>query len=69
MDCVEPPCKEFCSLRCIIKLWMLSLWASLKFVAVLLIALIRSSGLSKMHLKAVIPRMGRGMKTGGALYF
>ena len=47
----------------------LSLWASLKFVAALLIASIRLSRSSKMHSKAVISRMGRGVKTGGALYF
>ena len=48
---------------------MLSLWASLKFVAALLIALIRSIGSSEMHSKAVIPRKGSGMNTGGAMYF
>ena len=45
------------------------LWASLKFVAALLIASIRSIGSSEMHTKAVIPRKGSGMNTGGAMYF
>ncbi len=49
-------------------LGLLSLWASLKFIAAILIALIRTSGSSAMHLEAVIPRMGRGRNTGGAMY-
>ena len=50
-------------------LGLLSLWASLKFVAALLIASSRSIGSSKMHSKAVIPTKGSGMNTGGAMYF
>ncbi len=50
-------------------LGLLSLCASLKFVAVLLIASSRVSGSSEMRLKAVAPRMGRGMNTGGVKYF
>ena len=46
----------------------LSLWALLKFIAAILIALIRTSGSSEMHSEAVIPRMGRGRNTGGAMY-
>jgi UDP-N-acetylmuramyl pentapeptide phosphotransferase/UDP-N-acetylglucosamine-1-phosphate transferase len=38
----------------------LSLWASLKFIAAILITLIRTSGSSEMHSEAVIPRMGGG---------
>ena len=49
-------------------LGLLSLWASLKFIAAILIASIRTSGSSEMHLEAVIPRMGRGRNTGGAMY-
>ncbi len=56
------PYKELCSLCGIVQL-------GLKFVAALLIALIRSIGSSEMHSKAVIPRKGSGMNTGSAMYF
>ncbi len=45
------------------------MWALLKFVAALLIASIRLIGSSEMHSKAVIPKKGSGMNTGGVMYF
>ena len=51
--------KSFAPFMASLDLGSLSLWASLEFVVALLIASIRTSGSSEMHLKAVTPRMGR----------
>ena len=69
VNCIEPPHKELCSLCGIVQLGVAVLVASLKFVAALLIASIRLIGSSEMHSKAVIPKKGSGMNTGGVMYF
>ena len=60
--------KSFAPSVALSNLGSLSLWASLKFIAAILIVSMRTSGSSEMHSESVIPRMGRGRNTGGAMY-
>ena len=69
MSCVEPSHEEHCSFRSIVELGVTVLVGLVEIFAAILIASIRTSGSSEMHSRAVIPRMGRGRKTGGAMYF
>jgi hypothetical protein len=69
VDCIEPPCKEFCSLCGIIKLGSAVLVGLLKFVNAFLIVLLRSRRSSEMHLKAAIPRKDWGLMIGSTMYF
>jgi len=69
VNCVEPPHKEFCSLRGVIELGVAVLVGLVEVRCCTLIASIRLIGSSEMHSQAVTPRKGRGVNTGSAMFF